>query len=186
MAKRLSAPTPKKAVYKNFDELYREYWSPLQKQFFYMEKDFQLAEDLAQETMLRVWQYWDRIQWDKLGGVIGTIANNVRYGYVRKEFDRVDTEMYDNILDFECHDDGITDPLRDVLNNEASVFVSYAFDKLKDNERELFNEVYLKNMTTKEVAKKHGMTTGYIYVQLHRIRAQLIDTLQSHDVSVTE
>ncbi|QQG33663.1 RNA polymerase ECF sigma factor [Cronobacter phage A24] len=182
MAKRLSAPVPKKEHYKDFDELYREYWAPLQKQFFYMEKDYQLAEDLAQETMIRVWQYWDRIQWDKLGGVIGTIANNVRYGYVRKEFDRVDTEMYDNILDFECHDEGLTDPIRDVLNNEASTFVQYAFEKLKPQERELFTDVYLKNLKTKDVAKKHGMTTGHIYVQLFRIRTQLVTNLEKHDI----
>lgn len=184
MARRLSAPTPKKNNYKDFDELYREYWGPLQKQFFYMEKDYQLAEDLAQETMLRVWQYWDRIQWDKLGGILGTIANSVRYGYVKKQFDRVDTEKYDNILDFECHDEGLTDPIRDVLNNEASGFIQYAFDRLKENERDLFSDIYLKNMTTKEVASKHKMATGHVYVQLFRIRSKLVNNLEKHDIGV--
>lgn len=186
MAKRLSVPVPKKNHYKDFDELYREYWKGLQKQFYYMEKDFQLAEDLAQETMIRVWQYWDRIQWDKLGGVIGTIANNVRYGYVRKEFDRVDTEMYDNILDFECHDEGLTDPIRDVLNNESSVFIQDAFERLKEGERELFTDIYLRNLATKDVAKKHGMSMGYVYVQLHRIRNQLVDNLDRNGVNLQD
>lgn len=183
MARRISAPTPKKTSY-TFNELYEEYWDPLQKQFFYMERDYHLAEDLAQETLLRIWQYWDRIQWDKLGGVIGTIANNVRYGYVRKEFDRVDTELYDNVLEFECHDEGITDPLRDVLNNEASTFVQVAFNKLKDVEKELFSDIYLRNLETKDVAKKHKISVGHVYVRLHRIRNQLVDSLERHDISV--
>ncbi|AEK81962.1 RNA polymerase sigma factor [Salmonella phage SeKF_80] len=181
MAKRISAPTPKKTSY-TFEELYAEFWGPLQKQFFYMEKDYHLAEDLAQETLLRVWQYWDRIQWDKLGGVIGTIANNVRYGYVRKEFDRVDTELYDNVLEFECHDDGLTDPIRELLSDEASNFVQEAFESLKDSERELFADIYLKNLETKDVAKKHRMTANNIYVSLHRIRNRLIVNLEPHNV----
>lgn len=185
MAKRISAPAPKQESY-TYNQLYAEYWGALQKQFYYMEKDYHLAEDLAQETLLRIWQYWDRIQWDKLGGVIGTIANNVRYGYVRKEFDRVDTELYDNVLEFECHDDGITDPIRELLSDEASSFVQQAFNCLKDNERELFADVYLKNLETKDIAKKHGITANNIYVSLHRIRNRLIDNLESFDVSLED
>lgn len=186
MARRVSAPAPKKTHYETFDEVYNEFWAPLQKQFFYMERDYHLAEDLAQETLLRIWQYWDRIQWDKLGGVIGTIANNVRYGYVRKEFDRVDTELYDNVLEFECHDDGITDPLRDVLNNEASTFIQYAFNKLKDSEKELFSDIYLRNLETKDVAKKHSISVGHVYVRLHRIRNQLTDNLERFDINLED
>lgn len=186
MARRISAPNPKRDHYENFDVLYKEMWSPLQKQFFYMEKDYQLAEDLAQETMLRVWLYWDRIQWDKLGGVVGTIANNVRFGYVRKEFDRVDTEMYDNILDFEHHDDGINDPIRELLGNEDSGFVQLSFSKLKESERELFSDIYLRNLDTKQVAKKHGISVGHVYVRLHRVRNQLIDSLEKYEVTVEE
>lgn len=182
MAKRISAPTPKKESY-TYEELYEEFWKPLQKQFYYMEKDYHLAEDLAQETLLRIWQYWDRIQWDKLGGVIGTIANNVRYGYVRREFDRVDTEMYDNVLEFECHDNGLTDPVRELLADEASSFVQKAFETLKEAERELFTDVYLRNLTTKDVASKYGMSSNNIYVSLHRIRSQLVANIDRETVN---
>lgn len=181
MAKRISAPSPKRTSY-TFEQLYEEYWDALQKQFYYMEKDYHLAEDLAQETLLRVWQYWDRIQWDKLGGVIGTIANNVRYGYVRKEFDRVDTELYDNVLEFECHDEGITDPIRELLSDETSKFVQNAFDNLKDEERELFTDIYLKNLETKDVAKKFKMTPNNLYVSLHRIRNRLVENLEEVNI----
>lgn len=179
MAKRISVPVPKKDSY-TFEELYKEFWGPLQKQFFYVEKDHHLAEDLAQETLLRVWQYWDRIQWDKLGGVMGTIANNVRYGYVRKEFDRVDTELYDNVLEFECHDDGLTDPIREILSDESSNFVQQAFENLKESEKGLFTDVYLRNLETKDVAKKYKMSVNNIYVSLHRIRAKLTLDLEPH------
>ncbi|UIW10562.1 RNA polymerase ECF sigma factor [Aeromonas phage BUCT695] len=181
MAKRISVPVPKKDRY-TYEELYEEYWKPLKLSFYFMEKDVQLAEDLAQETMLRVWMYWDRIQWDKLGGVIATIANNVRYGYKRKDYDRVDKDLYDNVLDFECHDEGLTDPIRFVMNNEASYFVQYAFNKLKDKERELFSDVYLRNLDTKTVAKKHKISQSHIYVRLHRIRNQLITSLDKYNI----
>ncbi|BBU72759.1 RNA polymerase sigma factor [Cronobacter phage vB_CsaP_009] len=183
MAKRVIAPEPKKKGRYSFEELYTEYWKPLRDQFYFTERDFHLAEDLAQETLLRVWLYWDRIQWDKLTGAIGTIANNVRYGYVRKEFDRPDKEIYDNILDFESHDDGITDPIRDILNDESSKFIQMAFNRLKDDDKELFTDIYLRNTDTKEVAKKHGITLNFVYVRLHRIRNSLVSTLERYDIS---
>lgn len=187
MAKRIIAPMPKKeGRYESFDEFYKEYWDALRNQFYYTERDFHLAEDLAQETLLRIWQYWDRLQWDKIAGAVGTIANNVRYGYIRKEFDRPDKDLYDNILEFECHDEGITDPLRDILNNEASGYVQKAFEKIKEEDKSIFSDVYLRNIETKDVAKKHGITLNLIYVRLHRIRNHLASYLELNDITYAE
>lgn len=182
MARRISAPIPKKERYETFEELYEEFWDPLHKQFYYMDKDFHLAEDMAQETMLRVWQYWDRLQWDKLGGAIGTIANRVRYGQMRKEMGRPDDQLYDDILEFECHDEGITDPVREVMNHQASEIISGIFDKLREEERELFSDVYLRNLSIAEVAEKHEITKPHVYVKLYRIRDQLIGRLDRYDI----
>lgn len=185
MARRVSLPLPKKTDY-TFDELYKEYWKHLHTQFYLLEKDYHIAEDLAQETMLRVWQYWDRIQWDKLAGIIGTIANNVRFGYMRKYLNRVDTQSYDEtegIFEFECHDNGITDPMRVVLQNEASAHVEKSMNKFSDFDKDLFNDMYLCNMSIHDMIAKHKMSKTNIYVKLFRIRAKMLEYLKRHEIS---
>ena len=184
MAKRVSLRPPKKEAY-NFEELYEEYWKQLHTQFYLLEKDYQLAEDLAQETMLRVWQYWDRIQWDKLYGAIATIANNVRFGYMRKHLNRVDTQSYDEtdgIFEFECHDNGITDPMRQILQDEASDHVEKALKRLTEDEIMLFSDMYLRSYDIKALTDKYKMSKTNIYVKLHRVRGKMLGYLQNRGI----
>ncbi|QDH46526.1 putative RNA polymerase ECF sigma factor [Aeromonas phage LAh_9] len=184
MARRVSLRPPKRQEY-TFEELYDEYWQQLHTQFYSLEKDFQLAEDLAQESMLRVWQYWDRIQWDKLSGAIGTIANNVRFGYMRKYLNRVDTQSYDEtdgIFEFECHDNGITDPMRQMLQNEASDHVEKALKRLTDEEMSLFSDMYLRNFDIKDLTIKYKMSKTNVYVRLHRVRVKMLSYLQNRGI----
>jgi len=183
MARKISLPNPKKTQY-TYDELYKEYWKNIQLAFFFSERDWHIAEDLAQETMLRVWSYWDRIQWDKLGGAIGTIANNVRYRHLQKEFDRVDIESYDDILEFESHDEGITDPLREVLNDENAKVIQEAFSRLSESDAELFADIYLRNLKTSEVAEKHKTSVGNVFVRLYRVRGILSERLSRLGVTM--
>lgn len=183
MAKRISTPNPSKSYYSTFEEFYSEMWGPLQKRFFYSEKDHQTSEDLAQETMIRVWKYWDRIDWTKINGAFATIANNARWGYQRKDFNRVDTEKYDNVLEYESDDDGIEDPIKKLLNSESYHYVKKALGELTDDERELFKDRYLRNLTLDQVVSIHGITRNNLYVKLFRIRDKIKVCLNKVDIS---
>jgi len=184
MARRVSLPTAKKKDY-TYEELYIEYTPHLIKSFYAMENDYHLAEDLAQETMYRVWQYWDRIQWDKLEGIIGTIANHTRFGYMRKFLNRVDTESYDieeGIYEFECHDEGLSDPLRVLLLEQSLDETLKCVEKLCKKEKQMFVDAYIEGMDVHELMDKYKNTKVAIYVRLFRMRNKILNRLEYRGV----
>lgn len=182
--KRITVPAPKKAdpsTY-TYEELYEEYFKKLHMLFYSSIQDYHDAEDLTQNTLIRVWRYWDKIQWDKLGGAIGTIANNVRYDYVRGHFDKPDKAFYEDVLDFESHDDGITDPLRKLVIERAGDAVHEFTEILRDKDREIFLDFYTRDMVIGDLCEKYGMKRTHLYVQLHRIRDLLHECFDAYDL----
>lgn len=180
MARRVSLPNQKLKKY-TYEELYSEYWEQLFKQFYSLEKDFHIAEDLAQETMMRIWIYFDRVQMDKVSGIVGTIANNTRFDYMRKYLNRVDTQSYDEtegILEFACHDEGLTDPLRALLQNEAGFHIDKILITFTDFEKDIFADMYLRNMKIDSITDKYKMTRTNVYVKLFRIRNKFVEMLK--------
>lgn len=182
--KRITVPAPKKddpSTY-TYDELYAEYWDRLHILYSYSIQDYHDAEDLAQEALIRIWRYWDRIQWNKLGGAIAVIVNNVRYDYVRGNFDKPDKEFYEDTLEFESHDDGITDPLRKLVIERAADAVNEFTGVLRDKDREIFLDFYTRDMDIEDLCQKYGMKRTHIYVQLHRIRELLHECFDAYDL----
>ncbi|MGL5965146.1 MAG: RNA polymerase sigma factor [Fusobacteriaceae bacterium] len=180
----ITVPAPRKADPRTYtyEELYEEYWPALHKLYYYSVRDFHEAEHLAQEAMFKVWRYWDRLQWDKLGGAIGRIANNVRYDYLRGNFEKPDKEFYDDVLEFESHDEGVTDPLRKLIIERAADCVEEFSDGLKDKYREIFLDFYTRDMDIAEICEKHKMQRGNIYTHLHRIRTMLGESFGMYDL----
>lgn len=181
--KRISVPSPKQDPFNyTFDTLYKEYWGPLQKLFYQSIGDYHMAEDLAQMVLIRVWRYWDRLQWDKLAGAIGTIANNVRYDYLKANFDKPDKDFYEDSLEFECHDEGINDPVRKLVIERAANAVVAFTGILRDKDREFFLDFYLRDCDLDHLCEKHGIKRPHVYVRLHRIRELLFECFESYDL----
>lgn len=182
--KRITVPAPKRddpSTY-TYELLYEEYWDRLHILYSYSIQDYHDAEDLAQEALIRIWRYWDRIQWNKLGGAIAVIVNNVRYDYVRGNFDKPDKEFYEDTLEFESHDEGITDPLRKLVIERAADAVNEFTGVLRDKDREIFLDFYTRDMDIEDLCQKYGMKRTHIYVQLHRIRELLHECFDAYDL----
>ncbi|MGL5015037.1 MAG: RNA polymerase sigma factor [Bacteroidales bacterium] len=182
--KRITIPAPRKldtSTY-TYEELYDEYWGRIQMLFAHSGIDWHDAEDLAQESLFRVWKYWNRIQWDKVSGAIAVIVNNVRYDYLRGNFDKPDKEFYEDTIEFESHDEGITDPLRKLVIERAADAVNEFTEVLRDKDREIFLDFYTRDIDIEEMCEKYGMKRTHIYVQLHRIRDLLHECFDAYDI----
>lgn len=179
--KRITVPQPRKSTY-TYEELYNEFWAKFQTLFSYSIKDYHMGEDLAQEVMIRVWRYWDRIQWDKLAGALGVIANNVRYDYLKDNFDKPDKNFYEDELEFDHHDNGITDPLRRLIIERAADVVQEFSEALKEKDRDIFLDFYTRDFDIDDLCNKYGMKKTHVYVQLFRIRDLLLFCTEDYDL----
>lgn len=182
--KRISIPEPRKGVgvRYTYEELYEEYWPIFHSRYNSALGDHWLAEDLAQEAMARVFRYWNRIQWDKLTGALGVIVNHVRYDYLRANFNRVDRDFYEDRLEFDHHDEGITDPLRMLIISRGMTAVDDFVPVLKESDRELFLDYYTRDIQIDELCERHNKTSNNIYVCLHRIRKVFFECYSAYDL----
>ena len=182
--KRIIIPAPRKEdpYSYTYDELYKEYWPILQKLFYYSIQNYEDAEDLAQIAMIKIWRYWDNIQWDKLAGAIGVIANNVKFDYLRDDVDLNKMVYVEDHLELEYHDEGILDPLRLLIIERAADELADFTKVLKYRDAMLFLDFYTTNMTPDEVCEKHDVPKKHMYVQLHRIKEKLNSRIEGLDI----
>lgn len=180
----ITLPAPKKEdpFDYTFDELYSEYWGTFHKLYFYSIKDWHEAEDLAQITMIKIWRYWDRIQWNKLAGAMATIVNCVRHDHVTQKLSKMEDDFSSFELEFDSHDEGVTDPLRTMITERAMSAVNEFLGVLDGDEKELFLDFYTRSKTIDEVCEEHKIKRTNAYVQLHRIRELLTECFERYDL----
>lgn len=182
--RRITTPKPRKKDWSTYTyrEVDDEFRKRLHMLFYYNIRDWHEAEDLTQETLLRIWKYWPKIQFEKLSSVIGVITNNVRFDYMRGHFDKPDKEFYEDVLEFECHDEGITDPLRKLIVERAADSIGEFTEVLRDKEREIFLDFYTRDMVISDLCEKYKMSRNNIYVHLHRVRELLHECFSAYDL----
>lgn len=158
------------------EELYVEYYKPLQRRFAKVTGTHEDGEDLTQEVFERLIKYWDRAQKHKIEAVIATICHNVLYDWRNRHFNRVPTVNVDDILDYDCSDNGITDPFRTLVNERVFDQVMEAMSLLTEQQQTIFNMYHVQSMDTKEIVDELGCGMSSVYSALNAAR-KLINQL---------
>jgi RNA polymerase sigma-70 factor (ECF subfamily) len=132
-------------------------------------RDSGAAEDLVQETFLRV---WNRVHgFDAQRGAIGpwllAVAHNCAIDYLRSTGER-----QRNMLElFETEDPAcFIDMEQDLLFSDRARRVKDALDKLPDNQREVIELAYFEGLSQTEMAERMGQPLGTVKT---RVRAAL-------------
>ena len=139
-------------------------------------RDAGIAEDLVQETFLRV---WNRVQgFDAQKGSIGpwllAVARNRAIDYLRSTGGRER-----NALEFEetDHPALYTDMERDLLNSDQTRRVKVAMQKLSPNQRQVIELAYFEGLSQTEMAEKMGQPLGtvktWVRTALQTLRQEL-------------
>jgi RNA polymerase sigma-70 factor (ECF subfamily) len=139
-------------------------------------RDAGIAEDLVQETFLRV---WNRVQgFDAQKGSIGpwllAVARNRAIDYLRSAGGRER-----NALEFEetDHPALYTDMERDLLNSDQTRRVKQAMQKLSANQRQVIELAYFEGLSQTEMAEKMGQPLGtvktWVRTALQTLRQEL-------------
>ncbi|MBL8230911.1 MAG: sigma-70 family RNA polymerase sigma factor [Bryobacterales bacterium] len=126
-------------------------------------KEAGIAEDLTQETFLRVWnraQFFDD-QKGALGPWILTVARNRAIDYVRS----VDGRMAQKTTEFEPareHPSEFVNLERDVINSDRARVLRDAFTKLNPNQRVVIEMAYYEGLSQTEMAERMKQPLGTV------------------------
>ena len=140
-------------------------------------RDATAAEDLVQETFLRV---WTRIKaFDAARGALGpwllAIARNRAIDHVRSARSRM--EQSSGHLESLDHPSLFNDMDRDLLNSEHAKLLKKAMAKLSDNQRKVIELAYYEGLSQTEMAERMSQPLGTVKTwtrtALRQLRAEL-------------
>jgi RNA polymerase sigma-70 factor (ECF subfamily) len=125
-------------------------------------RDTGVAEDLTQETFLRV---WNRVQaFDTEKGAFGpwvlTVARNRAIDYLRS----VDGRMAQSALEFDALERpaAFADLERDIVNSDRARRLRAAFSKLNANQQMVIELAYFEGLSQTEMAERTRQPLGTV------------------------
>jgi RNA polymerase sigma-70 factor (ECF subfamily) len=140
----------------------------------------QLAEDMKQETFLRVLQQI-RSQGgidhpERLGGFVNSVCNNVMLEFFRSEGRH--PQLPENSPDPADHTVDLEGAL---VDDERKRMVRSVLAELSGKDRTILRMVFLEEVDKSEVCATMRVNRGYLRVLLHRARKRLKDIVLKHD-----
>ncbi len=142
-------------------ELYDRYGRLVYSLIVRVVRDGAIAEDLVQETFLRVWNRAQGFHAERgaLGPWLLAVARNRAIDYLRsasgRERNAVEYEEVD-------HPSLYIDMESDILASDKARMVRAALDKLTPNHREVIELAYFEGLTQTEMAERMGQPLGTV------------------------
>ena len=131
------------------------------------------ANDLMQETFIKVWQNLDKFRNQSLISTwIYRIAVNTCLSYLKVEKRQAKDELTDNII--ENKQEEVSD------KNEQVSLLYKCISQLEENERILITMV-LDEVPYHEIAEISGISEGNLRVKIHRIKQKLTELYNRHE-----
>jgi RNA polymerase sigma-70 factor (ECF subfamily) len=149
------------------------------------------AEDLAQDTLVRAYRFYDRFEagtnfkaW-LLRIQMNTFIN--RYRRATRERQVFDGPMAASVGEgvmSRASMRGLTDPEGDAQRRLIACEINRAFEELSDDARAMVLLADVEELSYREIADVVGCPIGTVMSRLHRARKQLQGSLQKHAVQL--
>lgn len=165
-----------------YRELIRRYQRPVFSLVFRMVRDRELAEDLAQETFVKVLNAIDSYRPEyKFSSWIFKIANNAAIDHLRRR--NLDTLSLDGSPHAETAEaieattlqisDGAESPLDEVANRELGSRIERAIARLRPEYRNCILLRHVEGRPYEEIAEMLDLPLGTVKTYIHRARNEL-------------
>jgi len=149
---------------------------------FSIVRDTGVAEDLVQETFMRVWNRAGAFDAER--GALGTwlmaVARNRAIDHIRSASARMDRNVFELDL-FERAEHGtpssLVDMDRDVLNADSARRIKAAMAKLSQNHQKVIELAYYEGLSQTEMAERLGQPLGTIKTWVRTALKHLKDEL---------
>ena len=169
-----------------FKELVRRYERPVFSLIFRMVRDRETAEDLAQDTFIKVLNHLDRYRPEfKFSSWLFKIANNVTIDHLRRR--TLDTISVDGSphaataeqatatsIELQSHDES---PLDEMESRELGTAIEQAIARLRPEYRSCILLRHVEGRSYEEIAATLDLPLGTVKTYIHRARHELRDAL---------
>ncbi|KUJ60496.1 RNA polymerase subunit sigma-24 [Flavobacteriaceae bacterium CRH] len=145
-----------------FEEIYKIYWDRIFRLCMGFVNDYDIAQDLAQETFIIVWQKLETFRNESgIGTWIFRIASNICLRQIEKEKRLPKSEL----------------PIHLTEENQQSIepqiqFLYKCIAELPETERIIIS-LELEDVRQAEIAKIVGLSEANVRVKIHRIKEKL-------------
>lgn len=158
------------------DKLFKQIFDTNSKKIFHLcygyTGDTDAANDLLQETFLKVWQNLDKFRNKSLISTwIYRIAVNTCLTYLRSEKRQGKEELTENIIENRAEEYS--------EKNEQVALLYTSISKLEENDRLIITMV-LDELPYQEIAEISGISEGNLRVKIHRIKQKLTEIYNQH------
>ncbi|MDQ6828077.1 MAG: sigma-70 family RNA polymerase sigma factor, partial [Gemmatimonadota bacterium] len=170
-----------------FQELVRRYERPVFSLIFRMVRDRETAEDLSQDTFIKVLNHIDRYRPEfKLSSWLFKIANNLTIDHLRKrqlQTISIDgsphagtaAEVEATSLDVQSHSESA---LEEMESRELGSAIEQAIAKLRPEYRSCILLRHVDGRSYEEIAAALNLPLGTVKTYIHRARRELRDALE--------
>jgi len=170
-----------------FRELIRRYERPVFSLIYRMVRDRELAEDLAQDTFIKVLNHIDRYRPEfKLSSWLFKIANNVAIDHLRRR--QLDTISIDGSPHAQTSDavaatsldlpDEQESALDELASRELGTAIEQAIGRLRPEYRSCIMLRHVEGRSYEEIAATLDLPLGTVKTYIHRARHELRRALE--------
>ncbi len=159
-----------------FAELVKKYQKPVHTLAWRKIGDFHIAEDITQETFLKVYQRLHTLKDPtQFSGWLYVITANLCATWLRKK--RIQTQPLEDtettMLQRDAYSRHVVEERRKTAAESQREVVKQLLAKLKESERTVMTLYYLGEMTVAEISRFLGVSTSTIKSRLRRARKRL-------------
>jgi RNA polymerase sigma-70 factor (ECF subfamily) len=163
----------------NQEQVFKEIFQANSKKIYHLcfgyTGDEDSANDLVQETFLKVWQNLDKFRNQAMISTwIYRIAVNTCLTYLKKEKRQAKDELTPNLI--ENTEEGSADKEK----QEQIKALYTCISKLEENERIIITLV-MDEVPYPEIAEISGISEGNLRVKIHRIKHKLTELYNQHE-----
>ena len=146
---------------KVFESLFNRYAKDLRRFLFFKTRDMDLAEDILQDSFVKLWDNCDKVSYDKAKSFLFTVANNMFLNHVKHK--KVVNEHQKRSLKSSNYET----PEYLLIEKEFLVKIEDAISSLPEKQKEVFLLSRMEKKKYKEIAEMLRISVKAVEKRMH-------------------
>lgn len=146
---------------KTFEALYKLYAKDLRRFIFFKTQDIEMAEDILQDTFIKLWDNCNRVKYDKVKSYLFTVASNTFLNAVKHE--KVVRKHKEGVTNQQTNET----PEFIMLEKEFMDKLERTINSLPEKQKEVFLLNRIEKKKYKEIAVQLNISVKAVEKRMH-------------------